>query len=88
MTIDEMIANMVSLIRNMSGEDIAFLWNQNFGSGIVYLGDDEFKQNDLVACNYENGECPDCGELIGDKTSGDSCENCDHVFCEIRDNDD
>ena len=29
---------------------------------------------------YDNDECPDCGEPIGDAKDGDGCGNCGHVF--------
>lgn len=30
---------------------------------------------------FEEGECPDCGEVIPEGTeNGDECENCEHVF--------
>ena len=39
-----------------------------------------------VCDDYENGECPDCGEPIPkDATSGDECVNCGHVFWEYVD---
>lgn len=31
---------------------------------------------------YEDGVCPDCGEEIPEEaTEGESCSNCEHVFC-------
>jgi ribosomal protein S27AE len=34
---------------------------------------------------YENGECPDCGEVIPpDAKEGEACKNCDHVFWKYR----
>lgn len=37
---------------------------------------------------YPGAECPDCGEPIDDdKEVGDSCDNCDHVFWEYREDD-
>ena len=34
-----------------------------------------------VKIAYENGECPDCGEIIpGNVADGESCTNCGHVF--------
>jgi hypothetical protein len=39
--------------------------------------------------NYENGECPDCGEEIPeDMPEGGECENCGHVFCSPKPDDD
>ena len=29
---------------------------------------------------YEDGKCPDCYELIGNKPDGGACDNCEHVF--------
>jgi len=38
---------------------------------------------------YEDGECPDCGDPIPDDVAeGQACENCGHVFCLPKDNDD
>lgn len=34
---------------------------------------------------YENGECPDCGEIIPkDTPDGGKCANCEHVFWVMR----
>jgi len=31
--------------------------------------------------NYDNGDCPDCGEIIpDDMITGGECKNCGHVF--------
>ena len=39
--------------------------------------------------NYENGECPDCGDPIPDDiVDGGECSNCGHVFYEEMKNDD
>jgi len=33
--------------------------------------------------NYDEGECPDCGDPIpDDMVDGGECANCGHVFCE------
>lgn len=38
--------------------------------------------------NYDNGECPDCGQPIPDDcVEGESCINCGHVFYKIHDDD-
>lgn len=38
-----------------------------------------------VKDNYENGECPDCGESIPDTVvEGESCKNCGHVFWHFK----
>jgi DNA-directed RNA polymerase subunit RPC12/RpoP len=39
--------------------------------------------------NYENGECPDCGEEIpDDMPEGGECANCGHVFHLPQEDDD
>lgn len=39
--------------------------------------------------NYENGECPDCGDAIPDDiVDGGECSNCGHVFYEEMKSDD
>jgi hypothetical protein len=49
---------------------------------------DEYKKHSMQA-EYDNGECPDCGEPIPDYTDdGDNCTNCEHVFYRYRENDD
>jgi hypothetical protein len=38
---------------------------------------------------YTNGECPDCqNDIPNDVVDGQSCITCDHVFGEIREDDD
>jgi hypothetical protein len=38
-----------------------------------------------VKDDYENGECPDCGEPIPDDAwYGGNCDNCEHVWNEPR----
>lgn len=37
--------------------------------------------DDKVADQFENGECPDCGEPIpNDVVRGGECQNCGHVW--------
>lgn len=39
--------------------------------------------------NYEDGECPDCGDPIPDTAvAGDNCTNCEHVFSANKPTDD
>lgn len=47
----------------------------------------EWKENleaelpEVIKDNYDNGECPDCGEEIPDDAlSGEECSNCGHVW--------
>lgn len=41
---DEVIERIAKSLREMSGEDLAELYNQEFGEGMTYLGDDLFEQ--------------------------------------------
>lgn len=48
-------------------------WNENLGS--------ELNDQKLKNC-YKGGLCPDCQEEIPDNAKeGESCSNCEHVFC-------
>ena len=43
----------------------------------------------LVKADYEDGNCPDCGEPIPDDTMyGEACVNCSHVWNPVRGDDD
>lgn len=46
------------------------------------------KQNKIKKL-YENGECPDCGDMIPNNVvEGDACAGCGHVFYEQHPDDD
>ena len=45
LTTDELIERITKALQQMDGQDLADLYNQEFGEGMVYLGDDEFEQS-------------------------------------------
>jgi hypothetical protein len=40
----ELVARIAKALESMEGNELADLYNREFGSGMVYLGDDEFQQ--------------------------------------------
>lgn len=47
-TFDQLVERITNAMTEMSGEDLALLYNQNFGDGMVYVGDSLFKQEEEV----------------------------------------
>lgn len=45
-TLDEVVERIGKAMQQMDGDDLANIYNQDFGDNIVYLGDGEFKQDD------------------------------------------
>lgn len=45
-TTDELIERMAKAMRQMSGNELADLYNREFGNGMVCRGDDQFAQFD------------------------------------------
>lgn len=43
---DELIERIVTAIKSMDGNDLADLYNSEFGDGMTYLGNDEFEQSE------------------------------------------
>ena len=43
---DELVERIAACLPEMSGEDLADLYNANFGDGMKYVGNDTFEQTE------------------------------------------
>ncbi len=62
-------------------EEAAEKWLSDTSIGYTVEDRAKYRVENVIVADYDNGECPDCGESIPDDVSeGDECENCGHVF--------
>lgn len=72
---DDNVDELMCFETDSMGRDMIYYWPQIQWEGEP--DEDEF----LMAKNYEDGQCPDCGEDIPpNMPDGGACDNCGHVF--------
>lgn len=54
-TFDELVERIGKALRDLSGEELARFYNAEFGSGMLYCGNDVFKQTIEVATEVSSG---------------------------------
>lgn len=73
LTANELIERMTRAMRHWSGDDLAALYNREFGDGMEYVGDNVFEQKGKI-----ERDCMNCEEtfVTTDSENHDCCPRC------------